>query len=191
VGWYNKISLERYGLQGRILTRETNFGPPPGGIWRCVDGYLDIASHAHRHWDIFLEVMDQPEALMDPLYQDRAMRIQLYDLLTDIVAGLLSTRSAKELVEKGQQLGLPCALMYTPSEFLEDIQPRERQFFVESHRQGTGDFPMPGRPFRSQPDLLSYRRSAPSLGEDNEPIYMDELGHAQEELQSWRSHGLI
>ena len=191
VGWFNKISLERYGLQGRIATRETNFGPPPGGIWRCTDGLLDIASHAHRHWDIFLEVMDKPEILMDPIYRDRGLRVQLYDMLTEIIADLLATRSAIELVEKGQAAGLPCALMYTPSEFLEDIQPRSRQFFVESSRQGTGTFEIPGRPFRSEPDLISYRRSAPYLGQDNESIYVTELGHSASELNSWRANGLI
>ncbi len=191
VGWFNKLSLERYGMRGRILTRETNFGPPPGGIWRCTDGYIDIASHAPRHWGIFLDVMDRPESLMDPIYEDRALRIQLFDLLTDIIAELLATRSAKELVEKGQALGLPCALMYTPSEFLEDVQPTARHLFVESRRPGTGEFSMPGRPFRSEPDLVSYRRSAPTLGEHNEQVYVGELGHSRPELESWRADGLI
>ena len=191
VGWFNKISLERYGLKGRIATRATNFGPPPGGIWQCSDGLIDIASHAPRHWDIFLKVLDEPEMLMDPLYQDRGMRVQLFDLLTTFIAELLSTRSAKELVERGQAAGLPCALMYTPSEFLDDIQARERGFFVESSREGTGEFDIPGRPFRAIPDLLSYRRSAPSLGEHNEAIYVNELGHSRRELASWRTSGLI
>ena len=151
VGWFNKISLERYGLQGRIATRATNFGPPPGGIWQCSDGLIDIASHAPRHWDIFLKVLDEPEMLMDPIYQDRGMRVQLFDLLTTVVAELLSTRSAKELVERGQAAGLPCALMYTPSEFLDDIQPRERQFFVESSRAGTGNFRDSRSPVSSEP----------------------------------------
>ena len=191
VGWFHKISLERYGLQGRIATRETNFGPPPGGIWQCRDGLIDIASHAPSHWDVFLQVLDEPEMLMDPMYQDRGMRVQLFDLLTTLVAELLSTRSAKELVERGQAAGLPCALMYTPSEFLDDPQARERGFFIESTREGTGSFEIPGRPFRATPDLLSYRRSAPSLGEHNEEIYIEELGHSRRDLASWRTSGLI
>jgi crotonobetainyl-CoA:carnitine CoA-transferase CaiB-like acyl-CoA transferase len=191
VGWFHKISLERYGMQGRIATRETNFGPPPGGIWQCKDGLIDIATHALSHWGIFLEVIDRPAVLMDPIYEDRGMRVQLYDMLTEIIGELLSTKSAKELVERGQAAGLPCALMYTPDEFLDDIQPRERGFFVESMRNGTGTFEMPGRPFRARPDLLSYRRSAPSLGEHNEEIYVDELGFGRSDLASWRMNELI
>ena len=191
VGWFKKLSLERYSLRGRLLTRATNFGPPPGGTWRCVDGYVNIAAHAHRHWDIFLEVLDRPKILMDPLYQDRAMRIQVFDLLTGFIADLLSTRSAKEFVEKGQALGLPCELRYTPSEFLEDIQPRARHFFVESSRPDSGVFPIPGRPYRSDPDLIGYRMSAPTLGQHNEAVYVGELGHARKDLESWRSDGLI
>jgi crotonobetainyl-CoA:carnitine CoA-transferase CaiB-like acyl-CoA transferase len=191
VGWFHKISLERYGMQGRIATRETNFGPPPGGIWQCKDGLIDIATHALSHWGIFLEVIDRPAVLMDPIYEDRGMRVQLYDMLTEMIAELLSTKSAKELVERGQAAGLPCALMYTPDEFLDDIQPRERGFFVESTRDGTGTFEMPGRPFRARPDLLSYRRPAPSLGEHNEEIYVEELGCGRSDLASWSMNELI
>ena len=191
VGWFNKISLERYGLQGRIATRETNFGPPPGGIWQCQDGLIDIATHAPSHWAIFLDVLDKPEILMDPIYEDRGMRVQLYDLLTDLITELLATRSAKELVERGQAAGLPCALMYTPDEFLADVQPRSRGFFIESSRHGTGTFEMPGRPFLAHPDLLRYRRSAPTLGEHNEAIYVRELGYSQGDLESWRTSGVI
>jgi crotonobetainyl-CoA:carnitine CoA-transferase CaiB-like acyl-CoA transferase len=191
VGWFNQISLDRYGRNGWISTRRTSFGIPPAGIWRCTDGLLDIASHTDRHWDIFLEVMDKPEILMDPIYRDRAQRVQLFDLLTDIIAELFSTRSAVEIVETAQAAGLPCALMYTPSEFLEDAQHRRSEFFVESSRQGTGTFEIPGRPFRTEPDLISYRKSAPLLGEDNESIYITELGHSHSELSTWRANGLI
>jgi crotonobetainyl-CoA:carnitine CoA-transferase CaiB-like acyl-CoA transferase len=191
VGWFNKISLERYGLQGRIATRETNFGPPPGGIWQCKDGLVDIATHAPSHWAIFLDVIDNPEILMDPIYEDRGMRVQLFDLLTTLIAELLATRSAKELVERGQAAGLPCALMYTPSEFLEDVQPRTRGFFVESSREGSGTFEMPGPPFHSRPELLKYRRSAPSLGQHNQAVYVDECGFGAGDLDLWSARGLV
>ncbi|MGP0029382.1 MAG: CaiB/BaiF CoA transferase family protein [Acidimicrobiales bacterium] len=191
VGLFNKLGTEQYGPNGHIKTRAVNFGPPPGGIWRCRDGLLDVGAHSAHHWDIFVDLLGRPDALADPIYRDRMMRIQLFDLLTDIIADLLSTRSAPLFVAAGQAAGLPCALSQTAAQFVGDPQPAARGFFIGSRREGTGSFSIPGPPFRSSPTLIGYRRSAPLLGESNEELYVEELGHAPQDLERWRSDGLI
>jgi crotonobetainyl-CoA:carnitine CoA-transferase CaiB-like acyl-CoA transferase len=191
VGLFNKLGTEQYAVGGLIKTRATNFGPPPGGIWTCVDGLLDIGAHSAHHWDIFVDLMGRPAVLSDPIYRDRMMRVQLFDLLTDIIADLMSTRSAHQLVEAGQAAGLPCALTQTAAQFVQDQQPEARGYFIGSEREGTGDVALPGPPFLSTPSLIRYRRSAPLLGEANEDLYVHELGHSMEELEGWRTDGLI
>jgi crotonobetainyl-CoA:carnitine CoA-transferase CaiB-like acyl-CoA transferase len=191
VGLFNKLGTEQYDLNGQIRTRATNFGPPPGGIWQCRDGLLDIGAHSAHHWGLFVDLMGRPDVLTDPIYDDRMMRIQLFDLLTDVIAELMSTRSAHELVQAGQAAGLPCALTQTGAQFVSDQQPADRQYFIASRRDGTGEFTIPGAPFKSSPTLIAYQRSAPLLGESNEELYGGELGHSTRELEEWRSDGLI
>jgi crotonobetainyl-CoA:carnitine CoA-transferase CaiB-like acyl-CoA transferase len=191
VGLFYRLGTEPYSLNGGIKTRVTNFGPPPSGIWRCRDGLLDIASHSNHHWDIFVDLVGRPEVLSDSMYRDRRMRIQLFDLLTEIIVDLLSTRSAPEFVEAGQAAGLPCALMQTGAQFVQGEQARARGFFIPSDPGHPGSFDMPGAPFRSSPAMIAHHKPAPLLGEDNERVYMDQLGHAFGELERWRSDGLI
>ena len=191
VGWFNKLGTEQYDLAGQIKTRATNFGPPPGGIWRCRDGFLDVGAHSSHHWDLFVDLLGRPDVLTDPIYRDRVTRVQLFDVLTEIIADLLVTRSAKEFVVAGQSAGLPCALMQTPAEFAQDPQATARGYFVLSSREGTGAFRIPGRPFLSSPPLIDYRRPAPRLGEANEQVYVDDLGHSERELKQWRADGLV
>jgi len=191
VGWFNKLGTEQYDLAGRIKTRATNFGPPPGGIWRCRDGSVDIGAHSAHHWDLFVDLVGRPDVLTDPIYRDRVMRVQLFDVLTDIIADLLSTRGAAQLVEAGQAAGLPCALTQTPAEFVQDPQPTDRGYFIGSSRVGTGSIRIPGPPFISSPPTIAYRRSAPRLGEDNEQVYLHELGHRARDLERWRADGLV
>jgi crotonobetainyl-CoA:carnitine CoA-transferase CaiB-like acyl-CoA transferase len=191
VGLFHKLGTEQYSLNGRIKTRETNFGPPPGGIWACRDGALDVGAHSAHHWDLFVDLMGRPEILADPLYRDRNMRVQLFDLLTEIIAELMATRSARELVEAGQSAGLPCALTQSGTQFVQEEQARSRGFFIQSHREGTGSFDMPGSPFLSTPPLIAYRRSAPLLGEANDEVYVKQLGHSIRDVERWRSDGLI
>jgi len=191
VGLFNKLGTEQYGLAGHIKTRATNFGPPPGGTWRCRDGLLDIGAHSDHHWDLFVDLVGRPDVLSDPIYRDRVMRVQLFDLLTGVIAELLSTRSAREFVTAGQAAGLPCALTQTPAEFTRDPQAAARGFFIESARLGTGSASIPGRPFLSEPPLVAYRRSAPRLGESNDEFYARELGHSPRSLERWRADGLV
>ena len=191
VGLFNKLGTEQYDLDGRIKTRATIFGAPPGGIWKCRDGDVDIGAHSAHQWDIFVDLMGRPAALSDPIYRDRMMRIQLFDLLTDIIAGLMSTRGARELVEAGQAAGLPCALSQTAAQFVHDEQPEARGFFIRSRRKGTGTFDIPGPPYVSSPPVIAYRKSAPLLGEANEAVYVGELGHSMRDLERWRADGLI
>jgi crotonobetainyl-CoA:carnitine CoA-transferase CaiB-like acyl-CoA transferase len=191
VGLFHKLGTEQYALNGKIKTRETNFGPPPGGIWKCRDGALDVGAHSTHHWDLFVDLMGRPEILSNPLYRDRNMRVQLFDLLTEIIADLMATRSARELVEAGQSSGLPCALSQSGAQFVREEQARARGFFIRSFREGTGTFEMPGPPFLSMPPLIAHHRSAPLLGEANEELYVHELGHSTRDLRQWRSDGLI
>ncbi len=191
VGLFNKLGTEQYGLAGHIKSRATNFGPPPGGIWRCRDGFLDIGAHSAHHWDLFVDLLGRPDVLSDPIYRDRVTRVQLFDLLTDIIVEVLATRSAREFVVAGQAAGLPCALTQTPAQFVQDPQPAARDFFIESSRPGTGSLRIPGPPFVSDPSLIAYRRPAPRLGEANEQVYDHELGHSVGELERWRADGLV
>jgi crotonobetainyl-CoA:carnitine CoA-transferase CaiB-like acyl-CoA transferase len=191
VGLFNKLGTEQYGLAGHMKTRTTNFGPPPGGTWECRDGLVDIGAHSDRQWEVFVDLLGRPDVLCDPIYRDRVMRIQLFDLLTTVIAEQLSTRSAPEFVAAAQAAGLPCAVTQTPAEFTRSPQPAARGYFVPSTRAGTGPVSLPGRPFLSEPSLIAYRRPAPSLGEANEEVYLHELGYSVGELGRWRSDGLL
>ena len=140
---------------------------------------------------MFLDVLGRPENLSDPLYDDRTMRVQLFDLLTNIIADHLSLMSAQDVVERGQALGLPCAPLYTPAEFLQDIQPASRDLFLDLPSSTLGHIRMPGRPFRASPDFLSFRRDAPQLGQHNNEIFIDELGHSAADLATWKQSGVV
>jgi crotonobetainyl-CoA:carnitine CoA-transferase CaiB-like acyl-CoA transferase len=191
VGAWQYHVIQRFNVSGRIMTRATNFGPPPGGVWKCRDGSIDIAAHSAHHWVVFVELLGNPEDLVEPLYRERGMRAQLFDLLTPIIADHLAEKSAPELVKRGQAMGLPCALRYRPEEFLEDEQPHARGAFVDVCHPELGMIRLPGPAVQADPPLLTYRRPAPSLGESNRQVFVDQLGHDEIELEEWRARGLV
>ena len=191
VGTWQYQVIHRFATSGRVLSRTTNFGPPPGGIWQCRNGYVDIAAHSVHHWEVFVTLLGSPEELQDPMYSDRAMRVALFDLLTTFITQHMSTQSAEEFVERGQQMGLPCTVQNRPDEYLQDDHPWVRGAFVQVQSPELGQVTLPGPVVTTAPPLATYRLPAPVLGASNKDVYVDELGHSPGELDDWRERGLI
>ncbi len=191
LGTWHKQVVERYSLAGRITNRETNFSPPPSGIWRCRDGWIDIAAHSPHHWTAFVELLGCPDDLTDDLYADRSMRVMLFDLLAELIGAHLTLASAPEIVARGQSLGLPCALRYLPDEFLHDVQPAARGTLVSIDHPTLGEITMPGPVGHADPPAVRYRRPAPRLGEANVEVYVEELGFTLDQLHTWERDGLV
>ena len=57
----------------------------------------------------------------------------------------------------GQAAGLPCSILNTPAEFVEDEQLAARDYFVTLPGADGRDVRMPGAPFRSSPELFTRR----------------------------------
>ena len=182
-----KYDAEAVGNWGRAVS----VGVPPSGVWDCVDGPFDVAAHQRRHWDAFLEMLDEPETLAEPALEDPVMRRQIFDGVVELIEPLLRDKNRLEMFEKGQAAGLPCCPVNTPADFAADAQPESRELFVEQEVPGLGRVRLPWRSFHSSPEMQVLRRPAPTLGQHNPEIYIDELGHTEAELGAWKEAGLV
>lgn len=184
--------LERYdaealGNWGRAIL----VGIPPSGTWECADGPFDVAAHQRRHWDAFLTMLDHPDALSEPSLEDPLLRRQLFDGIIEAVQPLIGDKQRLELFEKGQQAGLPCCPVNTPADFVADSQPQARGLLVDQEVPGLGSVTLPWRSFHSSPEMQRLRRPAPTLGQHNREVFVEELGHTDGELDTWREEGLV
>ena len=148
------------------ITRRSAEYPGVGGIWPCRDGVIEFIALTDKHWAALMELLGtRPNSAIPPTP-------------TPLAGGSTRKRSwpssrppilamdREDFVGRGQQLGVPCALVNTVGQFAQDPQPRSRGFFVREPLAGLGEFDLPGEPFLSrQPVLAQYRRPAPRLGE--------------------------
>ena len=186
------FAFDRYDVEGMALDRSVTIGYPPTGTWQCADGPFDVAAHQTRHWDAFLEMLGRPDVLSDPSLEDVLVRREIFDGLQDTISDLVAPRSRAELLERGQAAGLPCAVLNTPAEFVADEQLAARGYFVTvPAADGGGEVRMPGAAFTSSQALFAITGAAPRLGEHNDEVFVDELGHSIDELASWREDGLV
>lgn len=167
---FHDLTYEAYHSGGlRPGGRNIGIGVPPTGMWQCRDGILDIAAHADRHWAAFLDMLDHPEELAEPSLGDMALRHQIFDGLSAIISPLLAEHSRYDLLEKGQQAGLPVCLLNTPSQFIDDPQLEARDYWTDLGRPETGTLRCPAAPVRTTPRLFESA-PAPLLGEHNEEL---------------------
>jgi crotonobetainyl-CoA:carnitine CoA-transferase CaiB-like acyl-CoA transferase len=137
-----------------------------GGSWPCRDGVVEFTASTDKHWFALMELLGHPAELSDPTWAHPVVRHPYEDKIIEVMRPLIAAMSREEFFIRGQQLGLPCNVINTVGDFVDDEQPRSRGFFVRRPLAGIGEFDLPGEPFRCTERVLDqYRRPAPRLGE--------------------------
>jgi len=154
--------IEEYDAVGfNTLGRLVPVGWPPSGTYQCTDGPFSVAAHQVRHWDAFLEMLEQPKVLADPALRDPLVRRERYLELGATIAELVRDRSREDLVARGQAAGLPCGILHRPTGFVADRQLVSRATFVATPTPwGDVPMPVPGAGFRATPSIVRARTSA-------------------------------
>ncbi len=154
---------QRYGI---------NLFPPtfPMGVYRCADGWVGVTALTPAQWRAFCSLLEIPGAGDDPRFFTSLDRFIAADELDELICPRTLNWSARELVEQGQAVRIPLALVPTPDEIL--VQPE----FVErgglsthtlsNHRQ----FQAPGIPFRLEQTPGNGSGNAPGLDQHRQEI---------------------
>ena len=181
----------------------TSYGQVPGGLdhpvrggagiptYRCRDGYVRVSAGVPRHWEAIKQLLGNPDSLEEEAWSDSVYRRDNADTLRALIEGLIQDRPMQELFINGQALGLPITPLQPPSRFAEDPHPHARGYFhqVEHPVAGTGSYP--GAPMRMSATPLSFRKTAPLVGEDNDAIYRGEMGLSVDEIASLKVKGVV
>lgn len=166
--------VQRYSVAQVILSRDAAASYPPTGTWECADGRIEFQVHTERHWAGFVDMLGNPDELMDPALAQRLVRARETDRLTAYVADALCTRSRYQLVEMGQARGVPCGLLNTPAQFVDDEQAVARGLFPIHDVPGLGPVRTAGVPFRSSATLVRDPAPAPAIGDGNHELGIEE-----------------
>jgi crotonobetainyl-CoA:carnitine CoA-transferase CaiB-like acyl-CoA transferase len=163
---FDIYSYTNSALIGRRRPRATQYSG--GGSWPCRDGVIEFTASTDKHWFALMELLDHPAELSDPSWAHPVVRHPYEDKIIEVMRPLIAAMSREDFFVRGQQLGLPCTVINTVGDFVDDQQPRSRGFFVRRELAGVGEVDLPGEPFRCTERVLDqYRRPAPRLGESS------------------------
>ena len=186
-------TIMRYSLETDIVRRQgSQHYTTPSRIYPCKDGFVCLFAGATvDHWKSMLEILGNPDTLMDSVWEDSHIRRLNVDVIDPIIIEFTMKHTKMELTEKCQSRNVPCTPVNTPEEFINSPLNEARDFIVEIEHPVIGKHRCLKPPYILSETPCQLRRSAPLLSQHNEEIYCGELGYTIEEIARFKTEGVI
>ncbi len=165
----------------------------PYDAYKAKDGYFFVGVVGDAIWSRFLKMMGREELTSDPRFRtdyDRA-RPENRQFFTDWLNKWAAKQTVDEIVNQFAEAGVPCGRVNTIPEVAADPHIRAREMLVEMEHPGVGKVPLNGIPIKLSRTPGRIKTTRPRLGEHNEEIYCDLLGHTRQELTQLKEESVV
>jgi benzylsuccinate CoA-transferase BbsF subunit len=174
-----------YTMRGEQPERRGNHDErmSPHAIYRCAgpDRWVSVAVRDDTEWRRFSEIIGGRAT--DARFHTRASRKQHQAEIDALVTAWTSVRDAWEVTDRLQAAGIAAVPVMDMLEVAEDPHMNERGFYVCLEHPEVGRQKHAGIPWKLHGTPLHVRRPAPCMGEDNEYVIVDLLGHSREDYE--------
>ena len=197
----NGPALLDYTVNGRPLRRP---GSPdsnrsrsplmvPHGIYPSLgeDNWIAIACRDDRDWAA-LAVATAEGWAAEPRWSSLAGRVDDENELDRLLTEWTSSRDRFELAAALREVGVPATAVQRPEERIEaDPGTSEWGLWPTVTHRDMGRVRVDGLPVHFSKTDWVMERGAPCLGEHNDLVFGDLLGHSSDELAAFRGDGVI
>lgn len=163
----------------------------PADIVRTKDGWILVQVIGMPLFKRWARLMGEDHWLTDPRFKDDLSRGDHGEILSERTQRWAETRTTEEALAELEAARIPAGPVYSPQQALEDRHIQEMGYLKPLPFPGLpGPAPVMETPLRFSRTPASLRERAPLLGEHTEAI-LGELGYTTEEIESFRSEGVI
>lgn len=162
------------------------------GAAETKDGWICVALmlYSDRIWEGMCELLDQPDLLEKPKYQNDSGRMDDADHLSQLFLDWLQTVPSEEALEQLENVGIPATKHNTVGEAAELPQVKHRDVFDEVDHPRLGQLTLTGIPFDLSETPPKLERHAPSLGEHNREV-LEDIGYSPSEIERIKTNGTV
>ena len=183
----NRQQLAYYAVQGETPSREFGRKKFGGFLYPCKDGYVVI--WIGPHYPKVVEMMGNPGWAQEELFANPLTRNDYIGELNQLISLWTAEYTAEEINSMALKYGVPCSLVRSVKDLVNDEQLEYREFWQEVEHPVAGKIKYPGPPTRFSATPGIIERPAPLLGEHNQKVYCGMLGYSRQDLVKLRQAG--
>jgi crotonobetainyl-CoA:carnitine CoA-transferase CaiB-like acyl-CoA transferase len=176
------------------IARVSYAGRSPGmrlGFLPCKDGYITLNVRSDQSWRELWTFFGHPEGAEDKRFLTVGDRRKNQAEMEAYLKPYLQTYTMAELFDALQPRRILVGMALDIPHLLGNPHLKAREFFVDVDHPVAGPITFPGAPFKMRATPWQLCRPAPLLGQHNDEVYIDFLGHTREDLDRWRTEGVI
>jgi CoA:oxalate CoA-transferase len=164
----------------------------PFQAYKAADGYLIIAAGNDALWKKLCGAIGREHLVSDSRFDTNLKRTQSVEAIELELNSVLSLKTTAEWMEIMNVAGVPCSPVNDMDAVLKHPQLLARNMFVDVRDPAFPGMKVPGNPIKmsSLPEE-TYREKAPEIGEDNEWVLREILGHTSSEIAELLASGAM
>ncbi len=186
-------ALIRYQATGEVPEPIGNRHPAitPFDSFAAKDGYLIVAAGNPKLFENLCKILNIPELLSDPRFNDPHVRHQHHKELKPILEEAFSRFTQAEVLALLGKAGIPCSPVNRVDRIMTDPQVAARDMLVDVEHPMAGILKLPGIPIKMSMTPGEIKAPAPLLGQHTEEVLSGILGLTKEQISSLRERKVI
>jgi crotonobetainyl-CoA:carnitine CoA-transferase CaiB-like acyl-CoA transferase len=177
----------RWLIGGEVPKQAGNNHPTsiPTGVFKTMDGLINIASTGSRIWARFLKAADAAELGERPEYQTSADRSKHRDALNADIERYTVKRTSAEWIELLNKAGVPCGPIYTIDQVYSDPQVMHLGMAQPVKKKDRTQVRMARQPMSLSRTPSRFVAPPPELGQHTDAV-LKEFGFKTKEIAALR-----
>jgi len=164
----------------------------PHGCYPCKgeDRWCVIAAENEQQWAVLAKILGTGVA-GNPSFATNAERLQNREGLDAIIGRWTENKDAFVIREQLQAVGIPCGVVQTGEDLVNDLQLQQRGFIVTVDNARLGKVVLPNLPLQFTNAKLTRRWEFPVLGRDTEAVLREVVGYDEATIAAHRRDGVM
>jgi crotonobetainyl-CoA:carnitine CoA-transferase CaiB-like acyl-CoA transferase len=188
MGWVAANLL--IGGQQPVLLGNDNFTAAPSGMFKTLDGHINIAANQQEQWEDLADVLGLPELKTDQRFHERDTSKANRRLLTPLLEAKLTLETTAHWVEVLNARGIPSGDVLSLEAALTSEQAQYRQVLEEVEQPQIGDIKIFNLTAKFSKTPGCIETPPPVLSQHTQEI-LSALGYTEEEQKALKEKMVV
>jgi formyl-CoA transferase len=162
----------------------------PTGVFKCKDGYVNIAAAGGHIYKRFAQALKAPDLLTDDRFATDMGRVKNREAINARINELVASYSSTDLIKLLNDAGVPAGPIYKMDEMFADPQVKHLKMAHPVKHPKLGEIELIGQAINMSRTPFEMRSATPEQGEHTEAV-LKEAGYDDKAIASFRQRGVI